>query len=139
MDVGFLVWQLGGDKCLMLPIVPEISATALRLPAMTSSDGFLYTWSLLTQVKISGFLQCYRLHTFNWRSTVHKLKVPIMFLFLCITPFAHAKFKAPENLQIVNSILSWDAVKNAAGYNIYLNDQYYATVKNSLLFELTRE
>ncbi len=21
MDVGFLVWQLGGDKCLMLPIL----------------------------------------------------------------------------------------------------------------------
>ena len=24
MVIGFLVWQLGGDKCLMLPILPRL-------------------------------------------------------------------------------------------------------------------
>lgn len=49
-----------------------------------------------------------------------------------LVPLAKADIlPSPENLTYEAGVLSWDAVEEATGYNIYLNYRYFDTVKGS--------
>lgn len=60
-------------------------------------------------------------------------------IFFMASPFATADLlPTPESLTIEGDTLIWDSVESATGYNIYLNYNYFDTVKGDTSYNLTQ-
>ncbi|MBX2882934.1 MAG: hypothetical protein KTR32_23485 [Granulosicoccus sp.] len=61
----------------------------------------------------------------------------IMMLSACWTQAHAAELPMVQNVKLNGDQLTWDAVDNATGYNIYLGSSYLTTVKGNRVFTVT--
>ncbi len=73
------------------------------------------------------------------RTPMIKFVRNVLIAFVLSTPFAMADFlPSPENLAIEGNTLVWDGVEGATGYNVYLENRYFDTVKDVERYQLTQ-